>query len=157
MAVSTNGALPKVGDTAPAFTLVDKSLVEKSLSDFAGVQKILTINPSYDTGVCQATARHFNKAVAGREGVAVLTISADLPFAQKRFCEADGIEGVTTLSSFRTSFVRDYGLEMTGGPLKGLAARAVIVLDANDVVKHVELVSEVVNEPNYDAAIAALG
>ena len=116
--VSTNGALPKVGDTAPAFTLVDKSLVEKSLSDFAGVQKILTINPSYDTGVCQATARHFNKAVAGREGVAVLTISADLPFAQKRFC---------------------------------------IVLDANDVVKHVELVSEVVNEPNYDAAIAALG
>ena len=82
--VSTNGALPKVGDTAPAFTLVDKSLVEKSLSDFAGVQKILTINPSYDTGVCQATARHFNKAVAGREGVAVLTISADLPFAHNQ-------------------------------------------------------------------------
>ena len=153
--ISTNGDLPAVGSTAPDFTLVAADLSEKSLADFAGKTKILTINPSYDTGVCQATARAFNKAAAGKEGAVVLAISADLPFAQKRFCGAEGIEGVVTLSSFRSSFSDDYGVTMLGGPLKGLTARAVVVLDGDNKVVHTELVPEIVQEPNYDAALSA--
>jgi thiol peroxidase len=153
--VSTNGELPAVGSSAPNFTLVGADLSEKSLADFAGKTKILTINPSYDTGVCQATARAFNKAAAGKEGTVVLAISADLPFAQKRFCGAEGIEGVVTLSSFRSSFSDDYGVTMLGGPLKGLTARAVVVLDGGNKVIHSELVPEIVSEPNYDAALSA--
>ncbi len=153
--ISTNGDLPAVGSTAPDFTLVAADLSEKSLADFAGKTKILTINPSYDTGVCQATARAFNKAAAGKEGAVVLAISADLPFAQKRFCGAEGIEGVVTLSSFRSSFSDDYGVTMQGGPLKGLTARAVLVLDGNNKVVHSELVPEIVSEPNYEAALSA--
>ena len=153
--VSTNGDLPAVGSKAPAFTLVAADLSEKTLADFAGKTKILTINPSYDTGVCQATARAFNQKAAGKDGAVVLAISADLPFAQKRFCGAEGIEGVVTLSSFRSSFSADYGLTMEGGPLKGLTARAVLVIDGDDKVVYSELVPEIVQEPNYDAALAA--
>ena len=153
--ITTNGELPAVGSSAPDFTLVGADLSEKSLADFAGKTKILTINPSYDTGVCQATARAFNKAAAGKEGTVVLAISADLPFAQKRFCGAEGIEGVVTLSSFRSSFSDDYGVTMLGGPLKGLTARAVVVLDGDNKVVHAELVPEIVQEPNYDAALSA--
>lgn len=153
--ITTNGELPAVGSTAPDFTLVGADLSEKSLADFAGKTKILTINPSYDTGVCQATARAFNKQAAGKEGTVVLAISADLPFAQKRFCGAEGIEGVVTLSSFRSSFSDDYGVTMQGGPLKGLTARAVVVLDGANKVIHSELVPEIVSEPNYDAALSA--
>ena len=153
--ITTNGELPAVGSSAPDFTLVGADLSEKTLTDFAGKTKILTINPSYDTGVCQATARAFNKAAAGKEGTVVLAISADLPFAQKRFCGAEGIEGVVTLSSFRSSFSDDYGVTMLGGPLKGLTARAVVVLDGDNKVIHSELVPEIVSEPNYDAALSA--
>ncbi|MCA9532716.1 MAG: thiol peroxidase [Myxococcales bacterium] len=153
--ISTNGELPAVGSNAPDFTLVAADLSEKTLADFAGKTKILTINPSYDTGVCQATARAFNQKAAGKDGAVVLAISADLPFAQKRFCGAEGIEGVVTLSSFRSSFSDDYGLTMTGGPLKGLTARAVLVIDGDNKVVYSELVPEIVQEPNYDAALAA--
>jgi thiol peroxidase len=146
-----------VGDQAKDFNLVDATLAERSLADYAGKKKVLTVNPSLDTGVCQTTARSFNKSVGSREDTVALVITADLPFAQKRFCAAEGLDGVTPLSSFRSTFARDYGLELTDGPLKGLTARAVIVLDEKDTVKHVELVSDIVNEPNYDAAIAALG
>jgi thiol peroxidase len=155
--VHTSGALPEVGEKAPAFTLVDAALGERTLSDFAGKKKVLTINPSYDTGVCQATARHFNQSVGGRADAVLLAISADLPFAQKRFCTTEGIDGAVSLSSYRSSFAKDYGLELVDGPLKGLTARAVIVVDENDVVKHVELVPEITSEPSYDAALAALG
>lgn len=155
--VKTSGELPQVGAQAPDFVLVDNALGEKKLSDFAGKTKILTINPSYDTGVCQASARGFNSKAAGKKDVAVLVISADLPFAQKRFCTAEGIDGVTALSSFRSSFAKDYGLEMVDGPLRGLTARAVVVIGADDKVKYVELVPEIAQEPNYDAALAAAG
>jgi len=156
-AVHTTGDLPAVGSKAPAFTLVDNSLAEKTLADFAGKKKVLTINPSFDTGVCQATARAFNKAASSHKEAAVLVISADLPFAQKRFCTAEGLDGVVALSTFRSTFSRDYGLELTDGPLKGLNARAVVVLDENDTVIYVELVPEISTEPNYDAALSALG
>jgi thioredoxin-dependent peroxiredoxin len=155
-AVSTNGSLPTEGSKAPAFTLVAKDLSEKTLSDFAGKKVVLTINPSYDTGVCQATARKFNAELANRSDVAVVMVSADLPFAQKRFCEADGLANVIPLSSFRSTFAKDFGLELIDGPLKGLTARAVIVLDANGTVRHAELVPEVTTEPDYAAALKAL-
>ncbi|MEM9074926.1 MAG: thiol peroxidase [Myxococcota bacterium] len=153
--IHTNGDLPAVGSAAPAFTLVDKGLGEKTLADFAGKTVILTINPSYDTGVCMATARAFNTK-AGDASATVLMVSGDLPFAQKRFCEAEGLEHVVPLSSFRSSFAKDYGLEMTDGPLKGLTARAVIVIDGEGKVTHSQLVPEIVEEPNYDAVLSAL-
>lgn len=155
--VNTVGDLPKIGSKAPDFELVAADLSTKRLSDFAGKKKILTINPSYDTGVCQATARAFNKRVAERKDTAILIISADLPFAQKRFCESAGLDVATPLSSFRSNFAQEYGVKLTDGPLAGLTARAVIVLDENDVVKHAELVNEITTEPNYDQALAALG
>lgn len=156
-AAHTNANLPTVGSKAPDFVLVDQALGEKRLADFAGKKKILTINPSYDTAVCQATARGFNAKAAERGDAVVLVISADLPFAQKRFCTAEGLANVTSLSTFRSSFAKDYGLELLDSPLKGLTARSVIVLDENDIVRHVELVPDIVQEPNYDAALAALG
>jgi thioredoxin-dependent peroxiredoxin len=153
---STIGELPALGSKAPAFKLVAKDLSEKSAADFGGKTLVLTINPSYDTGVCQATARKFNSELAKRSDVAVLAISADLPFAQKRFCEADGLENVIPLSSFRSSFAKDYGVELLDGPLKGLTARAVLVIDPQGTVKHAELVPEITTEPDYGAALAAL-
>lgn len=154
--VHTVGEPPAVGSKAPGFTLVGPDLAEKTLGDFAGKKKILTVNPSYDTGVCQATARSFHEKVGARDDAVVLVVSADLPFAQKRFCEAEGLAAVQPLSSFRSSFGKDYGLELADGPLQGLLARAVLVLDADDRVRHAELVSEIANEPDYDAAIGAL-
>lgn len=153
---TTNANLPEVGSKAPPFTLVASDLSEKSLSDFLGQSLVLTINPSYDTGVCQATARKFNSEVAAQPGATVLMVSADLPFAQARFCAAEGLERVVPLSSFRASFASDYGLLLTSGPLKGLTARAVIVIDPAGIVKYVELVPEITTEPNYAAALAAL-
>lgn len=155
-AVNTNGALPAVGSQAPDFALVAGDLSEKKLTDFAGKKKVLTINPSYDTGVCQATARKFNQAVGKRGDVVVLAISGDLPFAQKRFCEAEGLSHVVPLSSFRSSFASDYGLALVDGPLRGLTARAVIVLDENDRVVVSQLVPEIAQEPDYGAVEAAL-
>ncbi|HEY5956341.1 MAG TPA: thiol peroxidase [Polyangiaceae bacterium] len=155
--VNTVGDLPKVGSKAPDSQLVAADLSSKRLSDFAGKKKVLSINPSYDTGVCQATARAFVSRVASRNDAVVLLVSADLPFAQKRFCESGGLDAAITLSTFRSNFGREYGVTLADGPLEGLTARAVIVLDEKDVVRYAELVSEITNEPNYDAALAALG
>jgi len=154
--VHTNAELPAVGSKAPNFSLVAKDLSTKTLADFAGKKVVLSVNPSYDTGVCQATARSFNKSLGERGDVAVLMVSADLPFAQKRFCEAEGLDHVVTLSSFRSGFAKDYGLELVDGPLQGLTARAVIVIGEDGLVKSSELVPEITTEPNYDAAISSL-
>lgn len=153
--VRTNGDLPAPGSTAPDFLLVGTDLSEKTLADFAGKKKILTINPSYDTPVCQATARAFNQRAANAKNVVVLVISPDLPFAQKRFCTTEGLEGVIPLSTFRGSFLDDYGVRMVDGAMRDLAARAIVVIDENDKVVHTELVSDIVKEPDYDAALAA--
>lgn len=154
--INTKGDLPAVGTQAPALELVGTDLSVKTLADFAGKKKILTINPSYDTGICQAAARSFNQKIAERDDAVVLMVSADLPFAQKRFCEAEGIDVVVPLSSFRSSFSDDYDVTIVDGPMAGLTARAVLVLDENDKVVYTELVPEIVQEPDYDAALAAL-
>ena len=154
--VQTNSDLPAVGSAAPDFVLVGVDLSESTLGSFEGKKKILTINPSYDTPVCQAAARTFNQRAASLDNVVVLVISPDLPFAQNRFCSAEGLEGVVPLSTFRGGFLQDYGVEMVDGAMKGLAARAIVVLDENDKVVHTELVADIVQEPDYDAAIAAV-
>ena len=154
--VQTNSDLPATGSAAPDFLLVGVDLSESTLGSFEGKKKILTINPSYDTPVCQAAARTFNQRAASLDNVVVLVISPDLPFAQNRFCSAEGLEGVVPLSTFRGSFLQDYGVEMIDGAMKGLAARAIVVLDENNKVVHSELVADIVQEPNYDAAIAAV-
>jgi thiol peroxidase len=155
--IDTSGALPAVGARAPEFALVASDLSEKTLADYAGKKKVLTVNPSYDTGVCQATARKFNESLSGRSDVVVLAISRDLPFAQKRFCEGEGLKNVVPLSAFRSSFGKDYGLDLVDGPLKGLTARAVLVLDEKNVVLASQLVPEIASEPDYAAIMAALG
>jgi thiol peroxidase len=155
--VTLTGSLPAVGSQAPEFKLVASDLSEKTLASFAGKKKVLTINPSYDTGTCQKAARMFNQTLSTRSNVAVLLISADLPFAQARFCEADGLKNVTPLSSFRASFGADYGFTMTSGPLEGMTARGVIVLDEQNKVIHSQLVPEVTQEPDYDSVIKVLG
>ncbi|SFC95267.1 thiol peroxidase [Pragia fontium] len=155
--VSVAGQLPKSGDNAKAFTLVAKDLTDATLSTYAGKRKVLNIFPSVDTGVCATSVRTFNKLVGDLENTVVLCISADLPFAQARFCGAEGLDHVVTLSAFRNpEFKQNYGVEILDGPLKGLTARAVVVLDANDKVIHSELVEEITTEPNYDAALAVL-
>ena len=156
--VHVDGTFPKVGDKGPAFKLIAGDLSEKSLADFAGKRKVLNIFPSVDTGVCAASVRHFNKDAAGLKNAVVLCISADLPFAQARFCGAEGIENVTMLSMMRgREFLKDYGVAMTDGPLAGLAARAVVVLDEHDKVIHAQMVDDITHEPDYDAALKALG
>lgn len=155
--VHTNGELPAVGSDAPDFVLVATDMSEKSLASFSGKKKIFSINPSYDTPVCQAATRTFNERAASLDDVVVLMVSADLPFAQKRFCAAEGLDEVVPLSAFRGSFLEDYGVELVDGPLKGVSARAIVVVDENDKVVHTELVSDIAEEPNYDAALAAVG
>ena len=153
----TNGDLPAVGSSAPDFHLVDKGLADLHLADFAGKKKLLNIVPSLDTGVCAASAKKFNELAKDHDDTVFLTISADLPFAQDRFCGAENIDTVKTLSMIRTkAFAKDYGVLLEDGPLAGVAARAVVVLDSNDKVVYTELVPEITQEPNYDAAIAAL-
>ena len=154
--VQTNSDLPAPGSDAPDFLLIGVDLSEKTLGSFKGKKKILTINPSYDTPVCQATARAFNARAASLDDVVVLVVSSDLPFAQKRFCGAEGLEGVIPLSTFRGSFLDDYGVRMVDGAMRDLAARAIVVVDENDKVVHAELVADIVQEPDYDAAIAAV-
>ncbi|HET9819002.1 MAG TPA: thiol peroxidase [Rhodanobacteraceae bacterium] len=156
--VHVDGTFPKVGDKAPAFKLIASDLSEKTLADFAGKRKVLNIFPSVDTGVCAASVRHFNKDAAALNNAVVLCISADLPFAQARFCGAEGIENVVMLSMMRgRKFLNDYGVAMTDGPLAGLAARAVVVLDEHDKVIYTQLVDEITHEPDYAAALKALG
>ncbi|MCG5535775.1 thiol peroxidase [Ectothiorhodospira mobilis] len=155
--IHTSGELPQVGSRAPDFTLVDKDLNDVSLGDFQGVRKVLSIVPSLDTDVCAASAKRFNADIAGRDDVVVLNVSADLPFAQARFCQAEGVDRVKTLSMMRSrDFARDYGVLVVDGPLAGIAARAVLVLDADDTILHAQLVPEITQEPDYDAALAHL-
>lgn len=155
--VTTNGELPKVGAKAPDFHLVDAGLSDVHLATFKGKKKLLNIVPSLDTGICAMSAKKFDDFAKSRSDVTVLTISADLPFAQGRFCKAEGIENVKTLSMMRSrNFAKDYGVLMQDGPLAGICARSVVVLDENDKVLYHELVPEITQEPNYEAAIAAV-
>jgi thiol peroxidase len=154
--VHTTGDLPALGSAAPAFDLVDQGLAAATLDTFQGKKKVLNVFPSLDTGVCATSVRTFNQKAAGRQDAVVLNISADLPFAAKRFCVAEGIEGAHTLSTFRSTFAKDYGLELVDGPLAGLCSRAVLVLDADNRVVYAQQVPDIVEEPDYDAALAAL-
>jgi thioredoxin-dependent peroxiredoxin len=149
--VQTNGQLPAVGSSAPDFVLVGSGLQDIKLSDYKGKRVVLNIFPSIDTGTCAASVRNFNKLAASKANTVVICISKDLPFAQSRFCGAEGIENVITASDFRaSSFDADYGTLLVDGPLKGLLARSVVVVDENGKVTYTEQVSEIVNEPNYD-------
>ena len=151
------GILPEKGQTAPAFTLVGKDLANVSLSSFAGQRKVLNIFPSIDTPTCATSVRKFNEKASGLNNTVVLCVSADLPFAQARFCGAEGLDRVVTLSTMRgREFLEAYGVALSDGPLAGLAARAVVVLDGDDKVLHSELVAEIKDEPNYDAALKSL-
>jgi thiol peroxidase len=155
--VNTSGELPAKGSVAPDFALVKSDLSEVSLKDLKGKKVVLNIFPSIDTGVCAASVRKFNKEAAGLPNTVVLAVSADLPFAAGRFCSAEGIENVHPASVFRNAaFAKDYGVLMTDGPLKGLLARSVVVIDADGKVAYTELVPEVTTEPNYQAAIDAV-
>ena len=155
--VEVAGQLPQPGQQAPAFSLVGADLADVSLASLAGKRKILNIFPSVDTPTCATSVRTFNKRASELPNTVVLCISADLPFAQKRFCGAEGLTNVITLSTMRGSeFIKKYGVELSTGPLVGVAARAVIVLDENNKVLHSELVPEIKDEPNYDAALKAL-
>ena len=155
--ITINGRFPQKGDAAPAFSLVAKNLADTPLSAFAGKRKILNIFPSIDTPTCATSVRQFNAKANSLPNTVVLCISADLPFAQARFCGAEGLDNVVTLSTLRgREFLDAYGVAIASGPLAGLTARAVVVLDENDQVIHSELVSEIKNEPDYAAALAAL-
>ncbi|WP_353087856.1 thiol peroxidase [Flavobacterium sp.] len=155
--VHTSGNLPEIGTKAPAFELVKNDLSTATLADFAGSKVVLNIFPSIDTPTCATSVRTFNAKAAALENTKVLCISRDLPFAQKRFCGAEGIENVINLSDFKSgAFGKDYGLELTDSALAGLHSRAVVVLDENGIVVHAEQVGEIANEPNYEAALNAL-
>jgi len=152
----TVGELPAVGEQAPDFTLVDTELQEFSLADLSG-RKVLSIFPSIGTGVCQAGVRRFNEIASGLDNATVLNISMDLPFAMKGFCAAEGLEGVQVGSAFRSSFGDDYGVRLLDSKFEGLLGRSVVVLDEDNKVIHAQLVAEISEEPDYDAAVAALG
>ena len=155
--VHTNGELPAVGTTAPDFKLVTADLKDVSLADFAGKKKLLNIVPSLDTSVCALSTHKFNEHAKAHPDTVILVISADLPFAQKRFCGNDGLVNVVPLSMMRSrKFAKDYGVLQEDGPLAGLTARAVVVLDENNRVRYTELVPEIAQEPDYNAALAAL-
>jgi thiol peroxidase len=155
--IHTNGALPAVGSKAPNFELLKTDLSKATLADFQGSKVVLNIFPSIDTGTCATSVRTFNADASQLTNTKVLCISRDLPFAQKRFCGAEGLDNVINLSDFNTgSFGKDYGLEITDGPLAGLHSRVVIVLDENGTVIYTEQVGEIANEPNYAAALATL-
>ena len=155
--INTNGELPKVGSKAPEFQLVKNDLSITSLADFAGSNLVLNIFPSIDTGTCATSVRTFNAKASALENTKVLCISRDLPFAQKRFCGAEGLENVVNLSDFNTgNFGKDYGLEITDSVLAGLHSRVIIVIDENGIVKYTEQVPEIADEPNYELALASL-
>ncbi|MDK2124018.1 thiol peroxidase [Parachitinimonas caeni] len=155
--IPVNGKFPTKGDSAPAFSLVGKDLKDVTLADFAGKRKVLNIFPSIDTPTCAMSTRKFNATANDIANTVVLCISSDLPFAQARFCGAEGLDKVITLSTMRgRDFLLNYGVEIAGGPLAGVTARAVVVLDEQDKVIHSEMVAEIKDEPNYDAALAVL-
>ena len=153
---NTVGELPAVGSAAPAFALTAADLSDLTSESLAGKRVVLNIFPSIDTGVCAASVREFNKRAASLDNTAVVCVSADLPFAASRFCAAEGIDDVLVGSSFRSSFGKDYGVTLVDTPLAGLLARAVVVLDAEGTVLHRELVSDIADAPDYDAAVAVL-
>ncbi|MFC2609105.1 MAG: thiol peroxidase [Peptidiphaga gingivicola] len=153
---NTVGELPAVGSAAPAFALTAADLSDLTSESLAGKRVVLNIFPSIDTGVCAASVREFNKRAASLDNTAVVCVSADLPFAASRFCAAEGIDHVLVGSSFRSSFGKDYGVTLLDTPLAGLLARAVVVLDAKGTVLHRELVSDIADAPDYDAAVAVL-
>jgi thiol peroxidase len=156
--VTVEGRFPAKGDSAPSFRLVGKDLSDVALASFAGKRKVLNIFPSLDTPTCATSVRRFNKEASNLANTVVLCISADLPFAQNRFCGAEGLDKVVTLSTMRGgAFMQAWGVAIASGPLAGVCARAVVVLDANDKVLHAQLVDEIRNEPDYAAALAALG
>ena len=155
--IHTGGSLPTVGEKAPSFALTAADLSEKTLADYAGKNVVLNIFPSVDTGVCAQSVRTFNKEVSSAENTVVLCISKDLPFALSRFCAAEGLENVVTLSDFKTDeFVNEYSEKMVDGPLNGLLARAVVVINPNGEVAYTELVPEIAQEPDYKDALAAI-
>ena len=153
--VTTVGDLPEVGSAAPAFSLTGSDFSDVSLS--SGTRTVLNIFPSVDTGVCAASVKKFNELAAGLDDTVVVCVSNDLPFAQARFCGAEGIESVTAASGFKSSFGTDYGVLLTDGKFEGLLARSVVVVDTDGKVLYTELVPEIGQEPDYDAAVAALG
>lgn len=154
--VHTVGDLPSEGSVVPPFDLVGADLSPVRTEDFTGKRIVLNIFPSIDTGTCALSVRHFNALAAGLENTVVVCVSKDLPFAQARFCGAEGIDHVVTASAFRSSFGEDFGVTMVDGPLQGLLARSVVVRDENGKVLHSQLVPEIADEPDYDAAVAAL-
>jgi len=155
--INTNGDLPTVGSEAPDFSLTKGDLSDVGLADFGGKMKLLNIVPSLDTGVCAASTKKFNEAIASKSNSVALVVSADLPFAQSRFCGAEGIDNVVSLSMMHSrNFAKDYGVLITDGPLAGICARAVVVLDKDNKVVYTQLVPEIVQEPDYDAALAHL-
>ena len=154
--VHTSGHLPAVGTSAPAFALVGADLSEFDAGEFAGKNVILNIFPSIDTPTCATSVRQFNERAAGMDDTVVVCVSADLPFAMGRFCGAEGIANVKVGSTFRSDFGSEYGVTLTDGVLQGVLARAVVVIGPDGTVKHTELVPEIAQEPNYDAALAAL-
>ncbi|WP_374402099.1 thiol peroxidase [Niveibacterium sp.] len=156
--IDVAGKFPAPGSTAAEFGLVGADLANHGLAEFAGKRKVLNIVPSLDTPTCAVSTRKFNESASSLDNTVVLVISADLPFAAKRFCEVEGLKNVMTLSTMRggEAFKQAYGVDIASGPLAGVTARAVVVLDADNKVLHSELVSEIKNEPNYEAALAAL-
>lgn len=155
--VQTSGDLPQVGVKAPDFILTDSDLKDRTLNDFRGRRKLISIVPSLDTAVCALSAKKFNDAAKEHPGITILFVSADLPFAQKRFCVGDGLQNIVTLSMMRSKdFAQKYGILITDGPLAGLCSRSILVLDENDKVIYRELVPEITQEPNYQKALEAL-
>ncbi|MFZ2725713.1 MAG: thiol peroxidase [Methylococcaceae bacterium] len=154
--VNTSGELPTIGTKAPDFNLVNEELQTINLSNYSGKRKVLNIVPSLDTPTCAASARKFNEKAGHLHNVVVLLISADLPFAQCRFCTSEGLHHVTALSTFRSSFAQDYGVKITDTVLEGLTARAIVVLDEHDTVIYTQLVSELANEPDYETVLSLL-
>lgn len=155
--ISTIGELPAVGEPAPSIELVGGDLSPVTLDDFAGKRVVLNIFPSLDTGICAMSVRRFNELAAGLDDTVVLAVSKDLPFAAGRFCAAEGIENVVSASAFRSTFGDDYGVTMVEGPLQGLLARSVVIVGTDGKVVYTQLVPEIKTEPDYDAAVAALG
>ncbi|MBJ41021.1 MAG: lipid hydroperoxide peroxidase [Gammaproteobacteria bacterium] len=155
--INTSGELPQVGDKAPDFILVDSQLNDISLSNFKNMYKVLNIVPSLDTPVCQKSTKVFNEKINSIQDAVVLTISADLPFAMERFCSSESLTLIKSLSMMRSrNFAKDYGVLITDGPLKGITARAIVVIDKDDNIIHTELVNEIANEPNYENAMKCI-
>lgn len=152
----TSGELPAVGSKAPDFSLVSTELVDVKLANYAGKRKVLNIVPSLDTPTCAASTRKFNQKASHLDNTVVLVVSADLPFAQSRFCETEGLKDVIPLSTFRSNFAEEYGVKIADTLLAGLTARAVVIIDENDQVIYTQLVNDVAQEPDYESALAAL-